>query len=130
MSTRDILYSVCQWTWGFLQSLLGLVVFLVCARDSHYRCRGAVVTEWKNDSGLSLGMFIFVPKGSSERLLKHEYGHTIQSLMLGPLFLLIIGIPSFLWASLPVCRKRRREKKISYYSFYPERWADKLGKAI
>lgn len=32
----------------------------------------------------------------SNQLLVHEYGHTIQSLMLGPLYLAIIGIPSTL----------------------------------
>ena len=111
-----------------MQTLLGLIVFLVCVGDKHYTHHGAVVTEWKNGSGLSLGMFVFVPRDTSSRLLRHEYGHTIQSLMLGPLYLLVIGIPSFMWASLPVCKRRRREKKISYYSFYPERWADKLGK--
>jgi len=29
-----------------------------------------------------------------QRTLVHEYGHTIQSIILGPLYLLIIGIPS------------------------------------
>ena len=125
---KAFLYVLCQWTWGILQTLLGFAVFLVCVRDRHYSYHDAVVTEWKSTSGLSLGMFVFVPRDTSSRLLRHEYGHTIQSLILGPLYLLVIGVPSFLWASLPVCRKRRREKGISYYSFYPERWADKMGK--
>ena len=126
---KRFFYILCQLTWGIFQTLLGLFVFIVHIGDRHYFYRGAVVTEWKSSSGLSLGMFVFIPKDEpTDRLLRHEYGHTVQSLMLGPLFLFIIGIPSFMWASLPAFKRRRREKKINYYSFYPEKWADKLGK--
>ena len=105
--------------------------------------RGAVTTEWKNRGGVSLGLFVFVAaetnddkekRGNdassakrSERLLIHEYGHTLQSLMLGPLYLVVVGIPSAMWAGLPYFRKKRRTERISYYSFYTERWADRLG---
>ena len=37
----------------------------------------------------------------SKRLLVHEYGHTIQSLIFGPLYLIVMGIPSTLWGFLP-----------------------------
>ena len=63
----------------------------------------------------------------SHRLLVHEYGHTIQSLILGPLYLIVIGIPSTLWGFLPYTNRMRREKKISYFSFFTERWANELG---
>lgn len=33
----------------------------------------------------------------SEKTIKHEYGHQLQSYILGPLYLLIIGLPSGLW---------------------------------
>ena len=59
---------------------------------------------------MGIGMFIFIsekcPKGlesnlsmqeTFERTKVHEYGHTIQSIILGPLFLLVIGIPSCIW---------------------------------
>ena len=38
-----------------------------------------------------------------------------------------MGIPSILWCNLPVCRRLRRGKGISYYSFYPESTANRLG---
>jgi len=57
----------------------------------------------------------------------HEYGHCIQSLILGPLYLIAVGLPSYLWANLPPLRKLRREKGLSYYSVYPENWANALG---
>ena len=57
----------------------------------------------------------------------HEYGHCVQSLMLGPLYLIAVGVPSYRWANLPALRKMRRETGRSYYSVYPENWANRLG---
>ena len=57
----------------------------------------------------------------------HEYGHTIQSLVWGPLYLITVGLPSVLWATLPPMKKLRKEKKISYFSVYPENQANRLG---
>lgn len=127
---RAFLYILCQCTWGILQTLLGAFVFLANAGGPHHFYHGAVVTEWKSRSGLSLGLFVFVGEGAtgpSDRMLIHEYGHTIQSLILGPLFLFAVGLPSVLWAGLPCCDKMRRKRRISYYSFYTEKWADHLG---
>jgi hypothetical protein len=48
-----------------------------------------------NLGAISLGMFIFTfTPHVSDRLVRHEYGHSIQSMVLGPLYLLMIGIPS------------------------------------
>lgn len=78
-------------------------------------------------------MFIFISESAMtderrEFTLMHEYGHTVQSCILGPLFLPVIGLPSLLWAGLPVFRRFRERRGVSYYRFYPERWANFLGK--
>ena len=131
---RKALYILWQCTWGAAQSLIGAIVLLLNLRKPHRMYHGAVVTEWAQGGSVSLGMFVFVSENKREaakqRLLIHEYGHTVQSLILGPLYLLVIGLPSVLWAGLPACRKIRRKKRISYYWFYPERWADILGERI
>ena len=130
------LYRICQCTYGAIQSLLGFFMFLKYFGKPHYNFHGAIVTEWKNSSSVSLGMFIFVSvkykqktetKDLYNRLVVHEYGHTVQSLVLGPLYLIIVGLPSLLWASVPFFRKIRRGKRISYYSFYTESWANAWG---
>lgn len=134
---RIVLYYIWQCTFGILQTILGLVVFIIHRKEPHYIYHGAIVTECKENFNISLGMFIFVGEQkmgeSPERLQKtlvHEYGHTIQSLLLGPLYLLVIGVPSGLWCNVPYFRKVRKEKNISYYSFYTEKWADRLGEMI
>lgn len=138
--STSFLFILVQLTWGFLQSFLGFLLFLLNIRCRHHLYHGAVVTEWRPRSSVSLGLFVFCsddphfaePNGLSRedaasRLLVHEYGHTIQSLVLGPLYLFIIGIPSVTWAFLPVFRKMRREKGIPYSRAYCEASANRLG---
>lgn len=61
----------------------------------------------------------------ANRLLVHEYGHTIQSLIMGPLYLIIIGISSTMWGFLGA--KKRKDEQIPYCSFFTEGWANSLG---
>ena len=71
-------------------------------------------TKWNAKGGLSLGLFIFTPKDEVEnaQLIRvHEYGHTIQSLVLGP-FMLFVGIISVAWGDLPYFRRMRWEKHV------------------
>ena len=93
---------------------------------------------WNLKSGLSLSNHIFLPRSSFDKPLwevldstwhmnynHHEYGHTLQSRKLGPVYLFVIGLPSIIWAG---CFKWYRKKyNKSYYSFPTESWADKLG---
>ena len=124
---KVFLFRLWQWTWGFPQSLLGLVFFLIHRGKPRESYHGCIVTHWGVNGSLGVGMFLFLGKGSSRQVLVHEFGHSVQSAILGPLFLPIMGIPSFLWCNLPQVRKLRREKGISYYSFYPESSANWLG---
>lgn len=137
------IYRIWQCTWGILQTFLGLVLFLKHYQNKHYRYHGAVVTVWKSKTSVSLGMFVFVTaepffakkfegkisvEELSGRLLVHEYGHTIQSLILGPLYLVLIGIPSTLWGFL--LGKRRKEKQIPYGAFLQKNGQIALGSML
>lgn len=140
---KSILYSIVQCTWGILQTLLGFVVFLLHYKNKHFRYHGAIITVWEPKTSVSLGLFVFVtsepffaPKYEgkistvelSNRLLVHEYGHTIQSLILGPLYLIVIGIPSTLWGFLG--GKKRRDEQVPYGAFFTEKWANQLGEQV
>lgn len=142
---KVFLYRFLQCTWGILQTTLGFIVFISHINDEHFSFHGAIITKWKSKSSVSLGMFVFVTdepyfynklkkeytkEELSKRLLVHEYGHTIQSLILGPLYLIIMGIPSTLWGFLPSCCKKRKEQGLSYFSFFTERWANTLGEMV
>lgn len=84
-----------------------------------------------NFGGVSLGLFIFVNNSKSEDwksdAIIHEYGHTFQSLFLGPLYLLVVGIPSSIWCNCKKYIELRKNNDISYYSFIVEKHANILG---
>lgn len=61
----------------------------------------------------------------SRRSIIHEYGHSIQSVWLGWLYLPLVGLPSLIRSI--IWKKSKRESE-NYYKGFPENWADKLGK--
>lgn len=126
---RVLLAALVQCTWGILQTLAGFFVFLTQRGRPRIVYRSAVVTVWKYRSSVSLGAFVFV-SDNEKILIAHEYGHCIQSLILGPLYLLAVGLPSVIWAGAAVFKRLRREGGVSYYGFYTERWADILAEKV
>lgn len=130
-------YILLQWSWGIVQNILGGLLFLLNLRHKHFFYRGAVVTEWQSDYSLGCGMFIFIsderyphlPAAVGRKLqtdtLVHEYGHTLQSVILGPFFMFVIAVPSVVWAAF--FQKWRQRNKVSYYWLYCEKWANVLG---
>jgi len=125
----NILLYIAIVIWTLPQTFIGLFVLLFC--KLFYRgtevtvYRGVIHVSWPQYSGVSLGLFIFTHKRATKDTYNHEWGHTRQSLILGPLYLIVIGLPSIIWAGC--FSKYRKIYDISYYSFYPEKWADKAG---
>ncbi len=123
-----LLYQLLQCTWGILQTLIGFALFIGNINRKHYFYKGCIVTIWKRTySGISLGLFIFIGDEPEKNLVRtHEYGHTIQSLILGP-FYLIAGLVSILWAGLPYFEKLRAKKNLPYTACIVESNASRLG---
>lgn len=116
--------DILAWIWQAPQNILGLVFRAIFGWKSiSYRGVDFVVNSFF-PGGISLGRTIVVqlPKNYAPDTWNHEYGHTRQSLILGPLYLLIVGLPSLLWAWW-----WNERRGVSYYSFYTEKWADRLG---
>ena len=138
-TVRFLLCAFVQWTWGIVQNVIGLVLFLVFLTNKHFIFRTSVVTCWKIPYSLGCGMFIFlndeyIDAYSQEMnskmdydLLVHEYGHCLQSILLGPLYFPVIAIPSVIWASVPYFERLRKRERLSYYHLYCEKWANALG---
>lgn len=93
--------------------------------------------------GVSLGDYIILDYksyypyrlySSVRNTVKHEHGHQVQSRILGPLYLILVGISSAIFNNLwdrIAHRKWPAAKRTKwYYSRYPEKWADKLGGAV
>ena len=129
---RKVLWILWQIVWCLPQNLVGLLLFVLFHKAGHTVFHSAVVTAWKYPACASIGCFIFMDKNAMQDrpLLVHEFGHTVQSAVLGWLYLPVIVLPSVIWFSLPILRRRRRKYHISYYSFYTERWANTWGEKV
>ena len=117
------------WTWCLPQTVLGLaagaLAVLAGGRASPFR--GATVVRsarLRSLGAVCLGPVILVPDTATTELVRHEWGHFRQHLRLGPLYLLVIGLPSVLHAAR---HARRGGGFPSYFHFYTEAWADALG---
>ncbi len=122
--------------WEFPQNVLGAVLFAIMyflykPRVEKHEQRFFI----EGNVGISLGAFIFwagEPENRGFNLQtnkRHEYGHGIQSKMLGPLYLPFIGFPSALRALYALLYFRVNRKSWgNYYSGFPEKWADRLGR--
>lgn len=118
--------------WQLPQLILGAIVKKVCKAKPITAYKDATVYSWNLSGGMSLGKYIFVPftkitpaSNRQKEYIKHEYGHTVQSKYLGWLYLIVIGLPSLIWANCFMKYRERTGK--SYYAFYTEKWANKLG---
>lgn len=114
--------------WQLPQNLIGLLLHLFYIHSEKMEIGGVKV--WYNKSfpgGISLGNTILVGS-QGVYTAKHEHGHQIQSMILGPFYLFVIGIPSLCWAGLYGSVIKRTHN--GYYKFFCEAWADKLGGVI
>jgi hypothetical protein len=126
--------KVLLYIWQFPQILLALILIkkiLAKRLEGLYRDKKVYCFKSSYISGVSLGEYIILREGHSETTLDHEYGHTVQSRIFGPLYLIVIGIPSAVFNNLWDRKFHKTwtdQKRIEwYYSRYPEKWADRLG---
>ena len=123
-----VLTTVILQVWQLPQNLVGLVFGWFLKGKRRFRGLPGIpdsirITGAENMyGGISLGNFVYCRPPVYERMARHEYGHCIQSRLLGPFYLLVIGLPSLLWAVW-----WHPGRRVSYYSFFTERWADRLG---
>lgn len=111
------------------QNIIGLLV--ICFTHSKYDRYFGCYNTYKYSFGVSLGKYIIFGGRPTPTDIKHEQGHQRQSLYLGWLYLLIIGLPSVcgnLWDRL-FHKKWTNQKRIDWYynRLLWEHWADKLG---
>ena len=132
----DCIIRALLMLWELPQNIIGALMFIFFAVFSD-----SVILD-DDDSlemyspmmrgAISLGIFrVYAYKylGNGARYVelvrKHEKGHRQQSKWLGPLYLIVIGLPSLIWATLH--SSVRRLRTVDYFSFYTEKWADRLA---
>ena len=103
--------------WQLPQNLFGLAVILFTGAKK----KGDVCHTDGYRFGVSLGKYIIFGGFFNSTDKKHEQGHQKQSLYLGWLYLIVIGLPSVIGNLL------NRIVDFEYYKQPWEAWADKLG---
>ena len=111
--------------WQLPQHIVAIIYFgylvMMCKDlgiDSRYK--QATVIPCIMRGAVTLGNYVFVGLNSEYRkTVKHELGHTIQSKILGPLYLIVIGIPSITYCGLRRLFPSFRKK--NYYDFFSEK---------
>lgn len=126
--------NIILYIWQLPQNLLGLLLLAIYGRVIPIDFRG---DGWRSrlpssmlyfidgfTGGISLGRYILVSgrNFTDSKVWYHERGHSIQSMILGPLYLFVVGLPSLLWAAW-----WNPKRSMDYYWFYTESLADKLG---
>ena len=128
---RKVLGALAEWLWQLPQHLLGLLLILVTRAQYHH------TITWKDTSvriyrvgnvrwGISLGKYVILGSGYGKVTERHELGHSVWSLKLGPIYLPVIGILSAIVANLIGSRLLKRDYKW-YYTQWVEAVADREG---
>lgn len=141
------LLNVILWIWQLPQHIGALfAIFFSGAKKTTLELDGEKFTIYVAksfmNSGVSLGNYIIlddVYTGYRQSTLykkltiKHEMGHSVQSKILGPLYLIVIGLFSAggnIWDRMfYVGKKDQVTREKWYYNLPWEKWADKLSGA-
>lgn len=137
---KDLLKKLMKgllWIWQLPQHLIAMIIYIVnIGKVSKHKIDGITFYLAKNvfNCGVSLGNYIFMDLDTfryyPSDTIKHEYGHSRQSMYLGWLYLIIIGLPSIIGNIVDRILTKinpKHKDNCRYYDQPWERWADKLG---
>lgn len=125
------LYYLLLFTNGIFMTIIGLLIsfiLLLCRREPIKYYWIYYFKLFKYWGGVSLGlMFIKDKQSKLEYIGLHEFGHTFQNALLGPLFIFIVGLPSFIrYTYQNHCYKKGKSYK-DYNAIWFEGSATKIG---
>jgi len=126
-----ILVNILLFPWLITQWIPGLICLAIFHNAEIYTNKEAKITVIKVNKGyfngnacFSCGPIIFVTPNCNEDTIRHETGHSVQSLIFGPLFHFVVSIPSI----IRFCYKRSKGLDHEWYlSGWPEKSAERLG---
>ena len=112
--------------WQLPQCVVGFIYLMLsvyAGKTLSIEDDGQVIRGEKLFNSVCLGELVFL-KTQDENTRKHEMGHRKQSRILGPLYLLVVGLPSL---CLNIIARFSPKVRQNYFTYFPEKWADKLG---
>lgn len=130
---HPFLYYLLAWTWGLPASILGLLAGIAMAillRPPLRFQRMIYFTIGRSWGGFSLGCVFVRDEQSDGSICWHEYGHSYQNAILGPLFLILVAIPSCVRYFIYEAREALRKPNNDYDAIWFEGSATDIGNAI
>lgn len=125
---KNIIFTLVTITWGAPTFVIGVFYYLYnlitrnILKTRYIEGRVAITTKDEWLGGISLGLFYFVGDHDSLTTHYHEIGHTVQNVIWGPLFLIVIGLPSIIRASLWSYIQKRTFNKKGKWPKYDDIW--------
>lgn len=111
-------YYIISFTWGFALTLIGCIitgVLMLMGYKPQKNMYGWYIEFGEGWGGFNAGPCSIVSKNPSKHILQHEFGHSIQNCIFGPLTIFYTVIPS-------VLRYWYREIKQVYSPDYDYAW--------
>ena len=143
MKKLSILYWIGQLTWGFIMSFIGLVVALICIiflkGKIHKNGYTIIIEVGGNWGGVNLGCIslcggyttVCPDENWFQHTRRHEFGHSLQNLIFGPVFPFLVAIPSMIRYHYQNYRSKKGLPNKEYDAIWFEGMATKWGtKAI
>lgn len=110
--------------WECIQNTIGFIEFKLNKSKIKFRFKNSNIVYINYFDSHVLGKWVFInPNTDDSGIIRHEYGHRIQSYILGPFYMIVIYLPSYLHYKWFV---RQNKNWDEYYEFYTEKTADKL----
>ena len=131
--TYGILYWTLQLTWCALLTIPGLLISLVCMMCGgkvHRNGFSYIVEIGNNWGGVDLGAVALCGKYSEYNKVWfnhtrcHEFGHSLQHLIFGPLQLFIVAIPSAIryWYFRLTPHKKHQAYDYVWFEYTASKW--------
>ena len=133
---KNVFFRILTEIWQLPQHIIAYIIMLVKHKSIKSMTNDDGILYYLVDnlfnSGISLGNYIFLDSNGyyDYKTIKHEHGHQMQSLMLGPLYLIVIGLPSITGNIINRITRMYFRKYYDpnfYYKQPWEAWADRLG---
>ena len=136
MKKNNVFLRILAEIWQLPQHIIAYIIMLVKHKSIESMTNDDGILYYLVDNlfncGVSLGNYIFLDSNGyyDYKTIKHVHGHQIQSLILGPLYLIVIGLPSITGNIINRITRMYFRKYYDpnfYYKQPWEAWADKLG---
>ncbi len=143
---KKIVFATMYWflslTWGLLMTLVGLIVTLFAIiffkGKVHKNGFSYIVEVGDNWGGISLGAVALCGGYTTscpnedwfQHTRRHEFGHSIQNIILGPFFPFVVAIPSAIRYHYQNARTKRGLPNREYDAIWFEGQATRWGTSL